>query len=210
MCGGAFRFSHVIFRLTVIFWGWTVAGQAEAEVADRGYVVYRDNGRDFHLSTGMGIREMNAPSIAGLPRWYVTDQLREFRRDQRGGHDDDAAGQLMQIKAKSLGERDLAFVGRYIESMAVNPARNTLDLPTIVTPPARYLADCAGCHGEQAEGNRRERGPPLTRQPDWYLLKQIESFQTGRRTHGDASKLEALAEAEVKAIVAWIVGIKEQ
>jgi cytochrome c553 len=31
----------------------------------------------------MGIREMNAPSIAGLPRWYVTDQLREFRRELR-------------------------------------------------------------------------------------------------------------------------------
>lgn len=196
----------MVFRLSVIIFGWTVVTLGAAEVEDRGFVVYRDNCMDCHLSTGMGIREMNAPSIAGLPRWYVTDQLREFRRELRGGHDDDAAGQLMQMKAKSLSERDLAFVGRFIESMAFNTARNTLSLPTIATPPARYLADCAGCHGERAEGSRRERAPPLTRQPDWYLLKQIENFQTGRRTHGKASKVEDLAEDEAKLIVAWIVG----
>ena len=61
-----------------------VAGEEPVpEIQDRGFVVFRDNCRDCHSASGMGIREMNAPSIAGLPRWYVTDQLREFRRELR-------------------------------------------------------------------------------------------------------------------------------
>ncbi|MGY8716756.1 MAG: c-type cytochrome [Verrucomicrobiia bacterium] len=183
MIGDTFGFSPV-FRLTLIFLGWTVVTLAAVEVEDRGFVVYRDNCMDCHLSRGMGIREMNAPSIAGLPRWYVTDQLREFRRGQRGEHDDDAAGQLMQIKAKSLGERDLAFVGRFIESMAPNPERVTLDAEITPRAEEHYLSDCAACHGDRGGGGRRERAPPLTRQPDWYLLKQMENFRTGRRSHG--------------------------
>ena len=185
-----------------------VAGEEPVpEIQDRGFVVFRDNCRDCHLASGMGIREMNAPSIAGLPRWYVTDQLREFRRELRGGRDDDAAGQLMQIKAKGLGERDLAFMGRYIESMSPNATRVTLDAK--ITPRARahYLSDCASCHGDHGEGVKRERAPPLLFQPDWYLRKQLENFREGKRQHGRTGKI-AEPSAEVAAeLVAWLASL---
>lgn len=200
----------MFIRFTVIFLAGAVAvygADKVAEIEDRGFVIYRDNCMDCHLTTGMGIREMNAPSIAGLPRWYITDQLRKFRREERGSHLEDAPGILMQMKAMTLGERDLVFVGKYIESLSVNTARNTLGLEAINNPPSLYLDDCASCHGDRAGGGRRERAPPLTRQPDWYLLKQMENFRTGRRPHGDAPKMEGLAEADEKAMVAWIVGI---
>ncbi len=86
---------------------------------DFGFAVFRDRCMACHLQTGMGIKEMNAPSIAGLPRWYVTDQLRKFRRDQRGYHEDDASGHLMQLNAMALDEQSIAFVGRHIESLPV-------------------------------------------------------------------------------------------
>ncbi|HCR30032.1 MAG TPA: hypothetical protein DIV79_08455 [Opitutae bacterium] len=66
-----------------------------------------------------------APSIAGLPRWYVTDQLRKFRRNERGYFDEDAQGNLMQTNAYALDERSIAFVGRYIESLDRNQSRAT-------------------------------------------------------------------------------------
>lgn len=203
----------MLIRFAVIFLGWAgfVSGADKGdEIEDRGFMIYRDNCMDCHLSTGMGIREMNAPSIAGLPRWYITDQLRKFRREERGSHLEDAAGILMQMKAMTLGERDLVFVGKYIESLSVNTERNTLGLEAISTPPSLYLADCASCHGDRAGGGRRERAPPLTRQPDWYLLKQMENFRTGRRSHGDAPSMEELAEADAKAIVAWIVNVSSK
>lgn len=199
-------FARIIF---VVLISVMVAHGAEEveEIVDRGFVVFRDNCRDCHLASGMGIREMNAPSIAGLPRWYVTDQLREFRRELRGGHDDDAAGQLMQIKAKGLGERDLAFVGRYIESMPPNKER--LTVATEITTRARrhYRDNCAQCHGDGGQGVKRERAPPLTFQPDWYLLKQLENFRHGKRQHGrDPIPVEPSA-ALATEMVAWLASL---
>ena len=46
----------------------------------------------FHLCTachgaqGQGNPELKAPSIAGLPDWYVKNQLEKFRAGTRGAH----------------------------------------------------------------------------------------------------------------------------
>jgi cytochrome c553 len=202
---------RMFIRFLVIFLGFVGVCRSDESgmlAEDRGFVIYRDNCMDCHLTTGMGIREMNAPSIAGLPRWYVTDQLRKFRREERGSHDEDPSGILMQMKAMTLEERDLVFVGKYIESLAANLARDTLGLKASeVAGGARlYVANCIRCHGDEGEGVRSERAPPLNRQPDWYLLKQMENFRLGKREHGDDSSVAEVDEESAKAIVGWIVG----
>ena len=107
-----------IFSLTLSIYLAQLLGASPSNPnEDLGFAVFRDRCMACHLQTGMGIKEMNAPSIAGLPRWYVTDQLRKFRRDQRGFHDDDSSGHLMQLNAMALDEKSIAFVGRHIESL---------------------------------------------------------------------------------------------
>ncbi|MCZ6672464.1 MAG: hypothetical protein O7C75_05925, partial [Verrucomicrobia bacterium] len=142
--------------LTVLIVLGTVvlSGEDSSPKEDLGFVVFRDNCIACHLQTGMGIREMNAPSIAGLPRWYVSDQLRKFRRDQRGFHEEDESGILMQANAIVLDEKSIAFVGRYIENLAPNDQRNTLDIQISKTAKTLYLNNCANCHGDDAEGKR--------------------------------------------------------
>ena len=179
----------------------------DVEVHDRGFVVYRDNCRECHLGSGMGIPALGVPSIAGLPRWYVTDQLRAFRRGERGADAEDPSGRLMRTKAESIGERDLAFVGRHIESLPPSSTRNALGGVSSPAGQQAYLADCADCHGEQGEGSRGERAPPLIYQPDWYLLKQLENFRDGKRPHRpDESSSEPAAHI-AEAIVAWLATI---
>ena len=185
--------------------GWS--DESRVKIEDRGYAIYRDNCMDCHLTTGMGIREMNAPSIAGLPRWYITDQLRKFRREERGSHNEDPSGILMQMKAMTLAETDLVFVGKYIESLAPNPQRNTANIHIEDTTKTHYMADCSRCHGDKAEGVRSERAPPLIRQPDWYLTKQMESFRNGIREHTKDAAYVERSEAEANAIIAWIAGL---
>jgi len=160
-----------------------------------------------HLETGLGIEAMKAPSIAGLPRWYVTDQLRKFRSDQRGFHSEDASGKLMQANAVVLDERTIAFVGRHVENLAPNPNRKTAVTESVDGSGNLYLQNCAECHGNDANGSRARRAPPLTSQQDWYLLNQIENFRTGKRTHGEYGKGSELSPQELKSIVSWIVDL---
>lgn len=123
--------SHMPIRLSIVFIALgtgVLSGEDTGPEEDLGFVVFRDNCIACHLHTGMGIREMNAPSIAGLPRWYVSDQLRKFRRDQRGFHEEDESGHLMQANAMALDEKSIAFVGRHIENLRPNLQRNTLDI----------------------------------------------------------------------------------
>ena len=178
------------------------AAELESE-EDPGLVVFRDRCMACHLTTGMGIRAMNAPSIAGLPRWYVSDQLRKFRRDQRGYHEEDESGHLMQANAAALDERSIAFVGRHIENLKANRNRNTLEAQVSRQSEELYKSECADCHGEQAEGKRSERIPPLTRQQDWYLLRQMENFKTGKRSHDEETTI-TLTDEDTNAVIAWI------
>jgi len=115
----------------------------------------------------------------------------------------------MQMKAMTLGERDLVFVGKYIESLAPNVKRNTLGMEVSAEGGGErlYRANCIECHGDRGEGNRSERAPPLVLQPDWYLLKQMESFRSGKREHIDDDSLVEVDEVEAEAVVAWIMGL---
>lgn len=195
-----------MFRKLAIFLaiGVTVARASDKPTPeDPGLVVFRDRCMACHLQTGMGIREMNAPSIAGLPRWYVADQLRKFRRDQRGFHEDDDSGHLMQANAAALDERSIAFVGRHIENLPANEKRLTLDIRISHTSKSLYLKHCGECHGPRAEGQRGDRVPPLTNQQDWYLLRQMENFKTGKRVHADGV-FDPLSAEEINAVVAWV------
>ncbi len=174
---------------------------------DPGFEVFRDQCMACHLETGLGIEAMNAPSIAGLPRWYVTDQLRKFRSDQRGFHNADVAGKLMQANAIVLDERTIAFVGRHIENLPSSAERKTVATQEIVGSENLYKNHCSSCHNQEAAGNRFLRAPPLTSQQDWYLLKQIENFQTGKRGHGEYVGMDEFSSEEVQSIVSWIVDL---
>ena len=45
-----------------------------------------------HGPQGHGNRELMAPAIAGLPEWYVVNQLKKFRNGGRGAHPADISG----------------------------------------------------------------------------------------------------------------------
>lgn len=61
---------------------------------------------------------------------------------------------------------------------------------SMARPPADPVAGkalfavCAGCHGQQAEGNPALNAPKLSGQGDWYLKRQLANFKQGARgTH---------------------------
>ena len=59
----------------VIICGYLVLAGGFPTKASPRFEVFRDRCMACHLETGIDIQAMNAPTIAGLPIWYVTDQL---------------------------------------------------------------------------------------------------------------------------------------
>lgn len=154
---------------------------------DKGKLAFDEVCRACHQLNGHGIEEMKAPAIAGLPRWYVSHQLRQFSSGQRGGSAADRTGQLMTKMVQGLDDVTIALLGRYIQKH-LSPLQQRRTLPRVsnkelIKGERLYKKNCKSCHGGNATGNRAEFVPPLNRQQDWYLLNQIEKFTIGARRH---------------------------
>ena len=134
-----------------------------------------------HGAAGEGNAAALAPSIAGLPAWYVETQLQKFRSGLRGTHFDDIAGMRMRPMALWLrSDEDVKAVAAHVESMpGTNPA------PSLVggnaASGAALFVVCNACHGVDAAGNPQLFAPPLRGATDWYLLKQLKKFKGGVR-----------------------------
>lgn len=70
-----------------------------------------------------------------------------------------------------------AALGLAPESRAAGP-KTTVDL---AQRGARLYADCAKCHGEQAEGIESNQAPRLAGREEWYLRRQLKKFRDLQR-----------------------------
>ncbi len=156
------------------------ASPPASEVRNEARVIYQNLCANCHGPKGEGNAALKSPSIAGLPDWYVSTQLENFRHDRRGAHPQDVEGQMMRAMAKLLSPAQTAAMARHVAS-----------LPR-VTPPATIVADttsgrelyaerCMECHRYNATGELFFGSPPLLGLQDWYLASQIRKFQQGIR-----------------------------
>jgi cytochrome c553 len=170
-----------------------------------------------HGPSGAGIRELNAPSIAGLPKWYVEAQLKKFRTGVRGTHPQDIGGMQMRPMTISFhNEADLLAAAGYVSSLprpTVAPelaGGNAERGKTLFTP-------CTACHGPDGAGNEQLKAPPLRGASDWYLAKQVDHFKAGIRGANprdlEGAQMRPMAatltdEQAIKDVVAYISSMK--
>lgn len=133
-----------------------------------------------------GNRAVDAPKLAGLPRWYVERQLRSFRDGWRGAHPGDTAGMEMRPQATVLEADQVRRAAAFAASVPARPAPATLEGDA--RRGAALYEPCAVCHGAAGEGSEALGSPPLAGQSDWYLVTQLEHFLSGVRggAPGDA------------------------
>ena len=154
-------------------------GRAPTPGLARGKALY-DTCLPCHGAGGGGNQALGAPAIAGLPAWYVSAQLENFRAGRRGYAPFDTAGIRMKSISWSLDlEGDVPSVAEYVASLApVNPA------PVLAGDAAAGQAGfvaCSACHGADGAGNETIHAPPLAGQSDWYLAAQLRKFRDGWR-----------------------------
>jgi cytochrome c oxidase subunit 2 len=144
-----------------------------------------------HGAEGQGNQRFLAPSIAGLPLWYLEGQLEKFRSGGRGTHFDDIPGMRMRPMALSLRTEhgdDLKDVAAYVATLPAHKPAPTLEGGDAARGATHY-AVCQACHGAAGEGVQATNGPPLAHQEDWYILSSLQRFKSGARgsAPGDAN-----------------------
>lgn len=165
-----------------------------------------------HGAAAAGNPEVAAPAIAGLPQWYVEEQLRGFQEGYRGDHARDIAGVRMRPMALSLTrEGDVESVAQYVASLSPVYPRSTLS-GNAGAGAEQYTAVCVACHGAEGLGNAMLRAPPIVQLDDWYLYTQLQHFKEGVRgakpgdTWGATMRANTLAlnEQGMQDLVAYV------
>ena len=153
----------------------------EAKTAEHESVVLFQNVcASCHGAKGEGRQDLKAPSIAGLPDWYVSAQLENFRSDRRGAHPQDIEGQLMRAVSKVLTVDQAKAMAVHIASLPRHTPAVTIQANT-AEGRILYSERCMECHRYNAEGELFFGSPPLVGLQDWYLASQIKKYQSGIR-----------------------------
>lgn len=166
-----------------------------------------------HGADGEGDRTYNAPTIAGLPSWYLEAQLVKFKEGMRGFRAEDTTGLQMRPMARALiTDADVKAVAAYVAQLKrVRPPA------TLKGDPGRgqaTYATCLACHGPKASGNQALNAPRLSHQADWYLVAQINKFRQGLRgthakdTTGALMRPMAMPLADEQAILDLVAYIR--
>lgn len=136
-----------------------------------------------HGASGGGNRLYNAPVIAGLPQWYLENQLTKFRKGMRGFRGEDITGLQMRPMARALTtDADVKSVAAYVASL--KPVMPPATMKGDATRGQAAYVTCLACHGDKGQGNQAIGSPALTNQADWYLAAQLVKFRQGLRgTH---------------------------
>ena len=67
-------------------------------------------------------------------------------------------------------------------------------------------ATCIQCHGDNGEGNPAQKGPKISGQHDWYIIKQVTEIKSGVRKNPEMLPFALkLSEQDIKDLAAYIV-----
>lgn len=132
-----------------------------------------------HGTDGRGNYGVQAPRLAGMEPWYLRRQLENFRAGIRGAHPNDIEGIAMRPMASKLTDASIDDIVEWVGSWEYQPSEVTISGDAEAG--SRLYAQCATCHGVDANGNEALGAPALRGQNDWYLATQLRNFKEGWR-----------------------------
>ena len=162
-----------------------------------------------HGEYAEGGKEGEYPRLAGLPTKYIENELRRFKSKERLNHP-----MVPYTKERELPEEDLLDVSAYLTTIELYSKLPPIDdenfnayerllLSKKLLNVRRidgdynageqlYKRDCSSCHGRNGGGKTHKDIPLLAGQYTNYLLKQIQSYQSGERVHDNESPSDSI------------------
>lgn len=123
------------------------------------------------------------PKLAGQPAEYLAAQLKAFRSQSR--RDPDALAYMWGMAAP-LDDTMIDALARYYQAQKPGPGRPAESALLAKGKQiyaegiaSRKIPGCASCHGSNGEGSGQT--PRLAGQHEAYVIKQLNSFQSGLR-----------------------------
>lgn len=118
-----------------------------------------------------------APLLEAQPAKYLAQAISEYKTGKRSD-----PGLLMKTNVGSLSARDIRDIAHYFASRPPPTGVYVTD-PDKVAAGEKRVGElkCASCHGPNFGGS--EAVPRLAGQTTGYLIRQLEAFAEGRRTH---------------------------
>jgi len=197
------------------------------------------NGKDInevcagcHGEFGQGGKEGEYPRLAGLPPAYIALQLDLFRDRKRPN-----LAMVESVDHRQLPDADVLDVSAYLASIDIpsklppvdetapgfNAYERLLASKRVVQIPLAegdseagkklYRRECASCHGDRGQGNRKNAVPFLTGQYTNYLWRQVDRYLAKTRIHDpsapDEEILASFSKEELRDIFAYLSSLDD-
>ncbi|MFS4460340.1 c-type cytochrome [Bdellovibrio sp. HCB2-146] len=161
-----------------------------------------------HGPQGEGNAVGGFPRLAGLPHFYMVEQLKDYSSGVR-------TNEVMAPIAKMLTDTERANVSAYYESLTSNPIKPAKKSAASVIKRGETLAKigdqklqlqaCNNCHGPGGVG-MAPAIPALNGQLGVYIESQLTSWKDGKRKNSPTQMMgiaQKLSDADIKALAAY-------
>lgn len=183
-----------------------------------------------HGANGEGGKGGEYPRLAGQPANFIVESLKTFQTRTRYN-----LPMIPYTEPRELSERDMKDVAAWLEAIQL-PTRMP-DLPptasalerlqaaekVLVVPRvkgdveqgrARFLEECADCHGKDGRGRNKRDAPGLVGQYPEYLQRQFTAFKKRERgtDKGDAmyGVLDEVSAKDFTDMLAWLTSVQDE
>jgi len=155
-----------------------------------------------HGPDGGGMRDGSTPRIAGQHAHVLIKQLVDFRYGKRWDF------RMEQRAGTHLGAaQDIADVSSYLSMQPRLNVSGTGNGEQLAQGAGLYAANCASCHGAEAEGDGKGAVPMLAGQHYAYLMRQMYDAVDGRRptlNQLHSRRIEPLDFEQVRAVADFL------
>jgi cytochrome c553 len=160
-----------------------------------------------HGSDAGGKPDGSVPAIAGQHWQVLTKLLLDFRYFRRWD------SRMVNASASDhlRSPQDIADVVAYVSRLPAQRPSGIGGGEHVAAGARAYAAQCAACHGQQAQGDGPAGYPRLAGQQYGYLLRQIRNGREGSRptfSQQHVRTLRDLAEADIDAIADYLSRIE--
>ena len=156
-----------------------------------------------HRAEGWGKSNGDYPQIAGQHASVTIKQLADIRAGNR-----DVWKMVPFTRPEKLGGvQEIADVAAYIASLPMTPENGLGIGNDLEYGEERYIQHCAGCHGQNGEGNAALHIPMIHGQHYVYLKRQFEWIMKGKRRNanpGMVQLIQGYTAREIYAVMDYV------